>query len=430
MNARAAAARVAKRVLHDRRFLDGALDELRDEHSGDMRSWALVQELSYGTLRWYHQLAGIAALLLDRPLKSKDADVHALLLIGLYQLRHMRVAEHAAVDATVAAADALRKPWAKGLINACLRASLRDSGRIQRVLAASEEMRYSHPGWLIAAVRQDYPHDWQRILDANNQRPPMTLRINTVRISRADYGNLLINHGLVADAHPEIDSALVLREPVPVERLPGFQDGLVSVQDAAAQLAAVWLDAQPNERVLDACAAPGGKTAHILERSPTLAALTAIDQDPDRLERVRATLLRLGLSARLIVGDAAEPGQWWDGQPYDRILVDAPCSGTGVIRRHPDIKARRQVGDLPKLLRTQAGILDGVWPCLAPGGKLLYATCSILVDENERQIQGFLTRHPDAVAQAWDEKAKAIGRQILPGEKGMDGFYYACVRKI
>lgn len=430
-NARASAARAVARVLFQRRFLDSALSELRHELSGAETDWPLIQELSYGTLRWYHQLAGIAALFLKRPLKPKDSDVYALLLIGLYQLRYMRVADHAAVDATVAAAEILRKPWAKGLVNACLRASLRDPGRVQLALAASEEMHYSHPAWLIDAVRQSCPDNWARVLEANNQRPPMTLRVNAARISRADYNSLLRDHGLRADALSQVDSALMLHEAAPVEQLPGFAEGLVSVQDAAAQLAAIWLDTQPNERVLDACAAPGGKTAHILERTPALAELVALDVDAERLSRTCANLARLGLAARLVVGDAAEPKQWWDGRPYDRILVDAPCSGTGVIRRHPDIKIRRGAAELPKLLEAQARILDGVWPCLAPGGKLLYATCSILTEENQLQVRSFVSRHANAVVPPrWGGGPDAIGRRILPGEEGMDGFYYACVHKI
>lgn len=428
-NPRALAAHVITRVLIDRRFLDDTLHELRMQRAGSLRDWALVQELAYGTLRWYHQLAGIAALFLERPLKLKDADVRALLLIGLYQLRHMRIADHASVGTTVGAADALGKPWAKALINACLRAALRESGRIEHALVTSEEMRYSHPAWLIAIIRQQYPNDWRRVLDADNERPPMVLRVNTARITRDECSVLLRNHGLRAEPHARAGDALVLREAVPIDRLPGFQDGLVSVQDAAAQLAAIWLDARPNERVLDACAAPGGKAAHILERTPALAELTAVDPDANRLQRVRANFARLGLLARLVAGDATDPKPWWDGRPYDRILVDAPCSGSGVIRRHPDIKVRRRADDLPKLRRTQAAILDGVWPCLAPGGKLLYVTCSIFAEENELQVRDFLARHPDATVFPERIAAGAVGRQILPGEDGMDGFYYARIRK-
>jgi 16S rRNA (cytosine967-C5)-methyltransferase len=323
----------------------------------------------------------------------------------------------------------LQKPWAKGLVNACLRASVREQARVEQALAASAELRYSHPAWLIAALRGTYPEKSRDVVSANNERPPLTLRVNRARMARADYQAFLRAHALRARPHPRADSALVLDEAVPVDRLPGFGDGLVSVQDAGAQLAAIWLDTRPHQRVLDACAAPGGKTAHILERTPALKELTALDIDPARLDRVRATLARLGLDARLLVADAAQPSRWWDGRLYDRVLVDAPCSATGVIRRHPDIKVRRQPQELALLVRTQAEILDGVWPCLAPGGKLLYATCSVLSEENELQVGEFLRRHPDAVAQPLAPSAKPIGRQILPGEEEMDGFYYACFAK-
>ena len=428
VHARAAAARVVVRVVTERRYLDSVLIEQRRQPLSDLPDWSLVQELSYGTLRWYHQLCGIAELFLARPLKRKDIDVQALLLVGLYQLRHLRVANHAAVDATVEAAVVIGKPWAKGLLNACLRASLREESRIRQAASASEEIRFSHPSWLIAAVRRDYPREWERVLNANNQRPPMFLRVNVARVSRSDYLALLAQQGINATAHPRVDSAVVVEEPVPVERLPGFADGSVSVQDAAAQLAPVWLEAHPGQRVLDACAAPGGKTAHLLERTPT-AEVTAIDIDPDRLERVRDNLARLGLRAHLLAADATNRGGWWDGHLYDRVLIDAPCSATGVIRRHPDIKVRREAGDLPKLLLTQSRLLDSVWPCLAPGGKLLYVTCSILSEENTLQIKKFLARQPDAVAQAVEPSSDPEGKQIVTGEDSMDGFFYACLYK-
>lgn len=426
--ARAAAARVVARVVVEHRYLDTALTEQRRQTLSDASDGALIQELSYGTLRWYHELRGIAELFLARPFKTKDADIHGLLLVGLYQLRHMRIADHAAVDVTVEAVSVLGKPWAKGLVNACLRSSLRESSRIDAALNTSEEIRYSHPAWLIAAVRRDYPQTWERLLDANNQRPPMCLRVNAGRIARAEYIALLEEQGIGASTHPSVDTAVVIHPPVSVERLPGFSKGLVSVQDAAAQLAAVWLDVPPGGRVLDVCAAPGGKTAHILERTPS-AEVTALDSDPERLERVRENLSRLGFSAHVLAVDATETAHWWDRRPYDRILVDAPCSATGVIRRHPDIKVRRQAGDLPKLLHTQSRILDSVWPCLAPGGKLQYVTCSILSEENALQLKGFLSRHLDAVAQPVERGANPEGKQIATGDEDMDGFFYACVHK-
>jgi 16S rRNA (cytosine967-C5)-methyltransferase len=427
--ARAAAAQILLRVLTHGRYLDAALEEARVAQRAALPAeLSLIQELAYGTLRWYHQLTGIADLFVTRRFKPKDRDVEVLLLLGLYQLRYLRVPEYAAVDATVAAADVINKGWAKSLLNACLRGYLRETERVEQTVAASETLVYSHPSWLIDIIRRDHPLHWQRVLSANNERPPLTLRVNTKRISRNDYLARLQAQGIVVRAHAVVESALLLEKPIPVERLPGFDEGLVSVQDAAAQLAAIWLDAQPGERVLDACAAPGGKTAHILERTPALKELTALDIDTERMQRLRLNLARLGVVARLTVGDAADPAGWWDGVPYDRILLDAPCSATGVIRRHPDIKVRRRPEDLAKLVPAQARLLDGVWPCLAQGGKLLYATCSTLSEENEHQVRGFIARHADAVAQPLGA-APAAERQILPGEDDMDGFYYACVRK-
>lgn len=418
--ARARAARVVTAVVDEHRYLDAALDEAR---TGPADQNALVQELAYGTLRWYHQLAGIAALFLKKKLAPKDGDIHALLLIGLYQLRSMRVAPHAAVSETVNATAVLDKPWAKGFVNACLRAARRESVRIEAAIAASPILKYSHPAWLIDELQRAYPADWERILVANNIRPPLTLRVNLARTTRAHYLERLAAADIEARALDITDSAIELAHPTPVERVPGFNEGLVSVQDGAAQLAAILLDAQPGARVLDACAAPGGKTAHILERCPGLTELTALDIDGARLGRVRTNLERLGLGTRLVEADAGDPGAWWDGRPYDRVLLDTPCSATGVIRRHPDIKVRRHPDEVAVLVAAQARLLEALWPCVRRGGKLLYTTCSILPAENEQQLHAFLARHADA--EAPDEGR----RRLRPGEQGSDGFFYACVHK-
>lgn len=429
--ARARAARAIVQVLAHNRYLDAALEEAAAGVPDETR--ALVQELAYGTLRFFHELAGIAALFLARPFKPKDQDVYALLLLGLYQLRHMRIAAHAAVDETVEAAAVLGKPWSRSLMNACLRESVRQKGRVEAVVAADPAMRHSHPAWLIDETRRAYPQDWEAILAANNQRPPMWLRVNLARIARADYLARLHAAGLSAQPHPIVESAVVLARPLPVTQLPGFAEGLVSVQDAAAQLAAVFLAAAPGERVLDACAAPGGKTAHILERASGPVELVAVDREAERLALIANNLERLGLAVpRLVAGDAAAPAAWWDGQPFDRILADVPCSATGVIRRHPDIKLRRRPEDLPRLMTTQARILAGLWPLLRRGGKLLYVTCSILPGENEAQIGAFLDKETGVVEIPLPPAAgtpRAHGRQRLPGEQGMDGFYYACLEK-
>ncbi|MDH3514792.1 MAG: 16S rRNA (cytosine(967)-C(5))-methyltransferase RsmB [Gammaproteobacteria bacterium] len=430
LNPRAAAARVVQQVVVRARYLDTALSETLA--GVPTRDAALIQEVAYGVLRWYHQLETVAALFIEKPLKAKDRDVYLLLLVGLYQLRHMRVARHAAVKETVEAAAALKKPWAKNFLNACLRASLREQARAQAAVAANPAAAFSHPDWLLGEVRRHWPEDWAAILVANNERPPLALRVNLRRQSRDKYLARLERAGMTAAAHPLSETAVVLVSPVAVSELPGFAAGEVSVQDAAAQFAAPLLDAQPGERVLDACAAPGGKTGHLLEHGNGPGELVALEREPARAHLIEENLARLGLPAKTVVGDAANPAGWWDGRAFDRILADVPCSATGVIRRHPDIKLRRQPGDLPRLMAAQEGILDGLWPLLKPGGKLLYITCSILPVENENQMTAFLGRHPDAVVEPLAlnaGRARTVGRQILPGEAGMDGFYYAKLRK-
>ena len=430
-NPRAAAARVLVEVLEQRRSLDQALPPgLSGVEEG---SRGLVQELCYGVLRWRLRLEALAARLLHKPIE--DAALHALLLAGLYQLLYMRVATHAAVDQTVASCVALGKPWAKGLINATLRNYLRNSATLLAELEQSEQATTAHPAWLLERLQADWPDDWRAIAAANNQRPPLWLRVNTRRTTREAYLEQLAAAGLKASAPPHSPQAVLLEEPVSVDALPGFQQGLVSVQDAAAQQAAALLGARPGERVLDACAAPGGKTCHILELQPELGELVAVDHDARRIERIQENLTRLGLRARLLAGDASQPQTWWDGKLFDRILLDAPCSGTGVIRRHPDIKQLRTEADIEAQSRVQQAILTALWPLLRAGGMLLYATCSILRRENEQPIQQFLASRTDARTEAihfsWHEQARAsVGATILPGEQHMDGFYYARLHKI
>jgi 16S rRNA (cytosine967-C5)-methyltransferase len=419
-------------VVERRRFLDAVLDEYLPRAGNDA---ALVQEMAYGTVRWYHQLDAIAAQLLAKPLKPKDDDLHLSLLLGLYQLRYMRVAPHAAVDETVEAVTVLGKPWAKGMINACLRAYQRDQqqsgARSDGIVARNPVARFSHPAWMIELAQQDHPTTWEQILTANNERPPMTLRANLRKQTRDLYLQRLRAAGIEARALDSGDAAIVLDAPVAVAALPGFADGEVSVQDAAAQLAAALLDLRPGQRVLDACAAPGGKSAHLLERTPEIV-LLALDAAADRVALLESNLQRLGLAASVRSADAADAVAWWDGQPFDRILADVPCSATGVIRRHPDIKLRREPTEVDQLVATQARILDGLWPTLKPGGKLLYATCSVLARENDQQIATFLARHRDAIEISLTHpaaRARAHGIEILPGTETMDGFFYACVEK-
>jgi 16S rRNA (cytosine967-C5)-methyltransferase len=427
VNLRLLAAKVLTRVVVDGQSLTAALEQVLQTVEPP-QDRALVQALCYGVCRQYHRLEFILTQLIDRPLK--DIHIRLLILVGLYQLGFMRIKTHAAVSETVNAAG--RKPWAKGLINALLRRYLRERELFEKAADENSSASFSHPEWLIAKIRRDWPDQADRCLRENNRPPPLALRVNLSRISRKAYCELLNAQGLAAEPADFCASALILDQPVPVDRLPGFADGLVSVQDTAAQLAAGLLDVRPGQRVLDLCAAPGGKTAHILEMQPQLKEMVAIDVDANRLRRVEDTLRRLGLEAKTAVGDASRPEAWWDGKAFDRILVDAPCSALGVIRRHPDIKLLRRAEDIEPLAAQQRAILNAAWNLLAPGGCLLYATCSVLKEENERQIVDFLAGHPDAtewpIAAEWGA-ACAAGRQILPGDLAMDGFYYARLRK-
>jgi 16S rRNA (cytosine967-C5)-methyltransferase len=417
--------------LQDGQSLTAALDHafLGIESTKDR---AFIQALCYGVCRQYHRLDFILSQLLDKPLK--DADVKALALVGLYQLNFMRVKPHAAVSETVLAAR--KKPWAKSLINAVLRTYLREQEGLENKADQDKVAALSHPDWLVKQIEQDWPEQAQQILLENNQQPPMVLRVNLAKTTREHYLQLLTGQEVAAEAIGFCASAIKLDKPVPVEQLPGFKEGLASVQDTAAQLAAGLLDVQPGQRVLDVCAAPGGKTAHILESQPQLKELVAVDIDESRMLRVSENLQRLGLSATLLVGDAANPAAWWDGKLFDRILLDAPCSALGVIRRHPDIKLLRRAEDIGQLQTLQKTILEAVWPLLAPGGLMVYATCSILKQENEEQVHAFLAAHPDAIERSmstvetldWGIE-QVCGRQIITGDSAMDGFYYARIVK-
>lgn len=408
--------------------LDDALLQSRSQLN-DLRDQALLQELCYGVARWYWRLLAILNRLTRKPLKARDQDVQQLLLIGLYQLFYSRIPAHAALAATVDASRELGKPWAAGLINGVLRAAQRQQNQLIHHADQQEQSCYSAPQWLIEQLQQAWPEHWQSILLETNQRPPLSLRVNCQRISRSAYLEQLQQAGIAAEPLLYTDEGILLAKPQPVEQLPGFSTGLVSVQDGSAQLAAALLDPQPGDHVLDACAAPGGKSCHLLERTPTIA-LTALDIDAERLARISANLERLGLMAELIQADASQPHG--AQRLYQRILLDVPCSATGVMRRHPDIKIRRQRDELPSLIARQAALLDAIWPCLSVGGQLLYATCSILPAENEQQIRHFLSRHADAriskLKVDWGHDRQP-GRQILPGEQQMDGFYYARLEK-
>lgn len=425
---RAQAATILSRLLQQQ----GSLTTLLERPHDNSQDFPLLQEICFGTCRWYFLLDVILSQLLEKPLKGKDQDIRCLLLCGLYQLHGMRVPEYAVVNETVAATRVLKKQWAKGLVNAVLRSFLRDKESLLALARESDGARLSHPDWFVQAMRTAWPRQWQSILEANNQHPPMTLRVNLARISRQDYLDRLTKARCPARPGELTGSSLYLEEAQPVSALPGFAEGLVSVQDEASQLIPDLLDLAPGISLLDACAAPGGKTCHLLERDVSFARLTALDNDARRLERVQQNLDRLQLQASLVCADAGEPSTWWDGRLFDRILLDAPCSATGIIRRHPDIKLLRQEDQVRALQKEQLRLLAALWPCLKPGGLLLYSTCSALPAENSDIIGRFVAQQGDAkheeIPAAWGVEC-AHGRQLLPDAAGHDGFYFARLRK-
>ena len=400
----------------------------------DPRDRAMSRHLSYGVLRWLTGLQWISGKLMDRPLKSRDRDINRLIWIGLFQLWKGGTSQHAAINETAECARSLGKPWAVGLINAILRRFQREQ---EQVIANLQQVdaRFGHPDWLLKTLQADWPDEWEAITTANNTAAPLWLRLNRAKSGQGDIEKSLNEAGFDVQWHPYATDALSLTPAAPVSDIPGFKQGILSVQDPAAQLAVDLLDLQPGQRVLDACAAPGGKTGHILERESALE-LTIVELSNARMDRIKENLERLGLSGHkgisLLTADAAETEKWWDGQPYDRILLDAPCTATGVIRRHPEIKWLRSREQVRDALKTQQKLLQQLWSVLKPGGMLVYATCSVLVTENRKQVEQFLSSREDARAvplQSEWGRSSGDGRQILPGEEGMDGFFYACLRK-
>ena len=430
-DARAVAALSLVEVLHQRRSLTAVLPA-QLTNLADSRDRALAQELVFGALRWLPRLDACLRPLLRQAIEQTDPTVLAVLRIGLYQLIEGQFPDHAALASTVQACRILGKPWATGLVNAVLRGFLRRREELDTRIQQDPVATYAHPDWLLASLQAAWPDAWTAIAEANNRRAPMSLRVNRLRASRPAYVERLTAADIAAAPIAATDYGVQLARPVAIAELPGFDQGEVSVQDAAAQLAAPLLDLKPGLRVLDACAAPGGKCAHLLELEPKISSLIAVDKDPDRLLRVRENLDRLGLKAEMRAGDAADPAGWWDGLAFDRILIDAPCSGTGVIRRHLDIKWLRQPGDIPAQAAAQQRILEALWPLLAPEGLLLYVTCSVLPAENQDNIDRFLQVHADAQTSPLALKTPLAGQhtcQILPGDQDMDGFFYARLRK-
>ncbi len=403
-----------------------------------LRQQALARQILFGCLRYYHQLKTLSDNLLDKPFKSRDTDLLIVILMGLYQLRYLSTPDHAAISESVELTRHLKKPWASGLVNGLLRRYQRESVDIEKSLEKSLQFKFSHPGWIVKRVKQDWAEDYQQILEENNQQAPMILRVNTLKNSREDWLEKLNRNGMSATIHPVARDGLVLERAADVGLLPGFFEGEVTVQDAAAQLAVELLELQPGQKVLDACAAPGGKTTHILQREKVN--LTAVEMVARRAERISSTLTRLQMDnispeCQVICADVSCVEQWWDGELFDRILLDVPCSASGVIRRNPDIKLHRKVTDLKSLLTTQQNILKTVWPLLKPGGILVYATCSVFKAENEQQMNLFLSENqaepiqmPEDIHALLSCRAET-GYQIFPGEYQMDGFYLCGLKK-
>lgn len=429
LSARQTAVSVICAVVQNGKSLTDALSACEGLEPRDI---AFCRELCYGTIRWFERLSAIVNLLLKKPFKPKDIDITVLALLGLYQIIYLSTPDHAAVCETVNTCGKGKKSWAKGVLNGVLRRFLRERESLENAVDKQLNQQTSHPNWLVKQLEVDWGVHAADILRANNQRPPMSIRVNQRINSRDTYIEQLKEAAISVSTNPFNSVGLTLDKPVNVDQLPSFFQGAASVQDNAAQLAAELLAVESGQRVLDVCAAPGGKTAHILERAPNDIVLTAIDIDEKRNLRVIENLERLNLHAEVLTVDALEPKEWHDGQLFQRILLDAPCSATGVIRRHPDIKLLRKPSDVTAVVELQKNLLNAIWPLLEKKGVLLYATCSILSAENSQQIADFMTHHCDAktinIKANWGRSCE-FGRQILPGENNMDGFYYACLTK-
>jgi len=430
VNPRLVALRILVQVIVDGKSLNQCAAQI-NEQIDDVKDRALAREIVFGVLRYYFQLSFVLNHLLEKPLKAKDIDISCLLMMGIYQLRFMRIPDHAAVNESVKLTQKLKKKWAKGFANGVLRSCLRETEQLNELIEAQEEAKYAHPKWLLGKMQKDWPEAWQNIANQNNLHAPMVLRVNQQKVYVDEYVQQLAALEITGSSMLDVKNGVVLEQACDVSLLPGFYQGVVSVQDAAAQQAADLLELTKKCYVLDACAAPGGKTAHIIETEPE-AEVLALELSHKRLELISDTLARLQLKAEVKCADASVVDEWWDGRQFDRILLDAPCSATGVIRRNPDIKVHRTFDDINAVVETQAKLLDQLWPLLKPGGILLYATCSIIKNENENQIQHFIDTHDDATEKelnvSWGRKCK-VGVQLLPGDHQMDGFYYAKIIK-
>ncbi len=435
--ARQAALKALKQVFSGQSLSavqQGTIDTLEDR-----RDRGLANEIINGVLRWRWQLEFFVSCLLTKPLKQKDSDVQLLLLMALYELKECRAPDYAIINDAVELVRApggkgAGKKWAAGMVNAVLRRFTREKEELIASIKDAQ-VRYSHPRWILEKIKADWPEYWTQILEANNQRPAFWLRVNQIQHSTEQYQKLLADNDIESHFSALTDHALKLTRGIDVRLLPGFADGAVSVQDAGAQLTAALLNVAENAQVLDLCAAPGGKTCHLLEQYNDIDKIFAVELEEQRMRRVSENLQRLKLESRaeLIVADAREYKQWWSGDQFDRILIDAPCSASGVIRRHPDIKTLRRESDITPLVKLQAEILASAWQMLAPGGELLYVTCSVFKDENQNQIHGFLSRNNDAaeikIEASWGKPCEH-GQQLMPGEQDADGFYFCRLKKM
>lgn len=425
---------LAARGLAEIALRGASLRDVMERHAArlaDPRDRALLMALLSEGARWWLRFDPAIDGLLEKSLRHKDPAVHALLVLGLVQLEILDLQDYAAVAATVEAVRALKRPQLAGLVNAVLRRWQRERETLLAKLDAKAQTRHAHPAWLAAALQRDWPQQTEAVMLADNREPPLMLRVNRRRSERSILLEQLQAAGYAAIMHPWLADALVLPHSSDVTRMPGFEDGHFAVQDGAAQVAADLADLRDGLRVLDACAAPGGKACHLLERADI--DLTALEFDAARAERIRQNLMRLRLNAKVVIGDAGAPKAWWKGQPFDRILVDAPCSATGVLRRRPDVRLHRRESDVAAMHTQQRRILAALWPLLAPGGRLVYITCSVLRAENEAIVSELLTARPDAQALAFTlptGQAAAVGWQILPGDDDLDGMYYAVLQKL
>ncbi len=428
LNTRAIACKILEKVIKEGKSFHPQLIASSFKHLST-QDLGFVSHLCFGTLRYYPRLEEWLKTLLRHPLKEQDTDVKILLALGLYQLFYSDTPPYAAMNETVEAAFQINKKWAKALINGVLRQAQRSKDKLHDINHICNKT--ATPEWLVKRLQKAWGAQHEAICEAQLAHPPFSLRINHSKTTRENYIKLLSDKELVASVIEYCPQGFILETPCAVDELPQFQEGVVSVQDGAAQLAAHLLDVKQKQRILDACAAPGGKTAHLLEIEPTLQ-VTALDKDESRCALLQATLKRTGCPVKVQCTDAADTNAWWDGELFDRILLDAPCSATGIIRRHPDIKLHRRHSDLPLLVRQQKTLLDKLWLLLKPNGILLYATCSVLPEENVEVIEQFLQTHPDAkelpIMEDWGITQK-VGRQILPGQHQMDGFYYARLTK-